>query len=30
VEWYRCRRDWWEPLLAARPGFEEQYARRDA
>jgi len=30
VEWYRSRRDWWEPLLAARPGFEEQYARRDA
>jgi len=28
VEWYRSRRDWWEPLLAARPGFEEQYARR--
>src|SRR6188472_891629 len=30
LEWYRSRRDWWEPLLAARPGFEEQYARRDA
>ncbi len=28
VEWYRSRRDWWETLLAARPGFEEQYARR--
>jgi dTDP-glucose 4,6-dehydratase len=30
LEWYRSRCDWWEPLLAARPGFEEQYARRDA
>jgi dTDP-glucose 4,6-dehydratase len=30
VQWYRSRRDWWEPLLSARPGFAEQYARRDA
>ena len=32
VEWYRSRRDWWEPIRSRRetPSPEEQYARRDA
>ena len=30
VEWYRANRDWWGPLAAARPSFEDQYARRDS
>jgi dTDP-glucose 4,6-dehydratase len=28
VEWYRARRDWWEPLIGEGRSFEEQYARR--
>jgi dTDP-glucose 4,6-dehydratase len=29
VEWYRARRDWWEPLRSGSGGdFAEQYARR--
>ena len=32
VEWYRSRRDWWEPIRSRTktPSPEEQYARRDA
>ena len=32
VEWYRSRRDWWEPIKirTQTPSPEEQYARRDA
>ena len=32
VEWYRSRRDWWEPIRSRTetPSSEEQYARRDA
>ena len=32
VEWYRSRRDWWEPIRSrtGTPSPEEQYARRDA
>lgn len=30
VEWYRANRDWWGPLAAARPSFEDQYARRES
>jgi dTDP-glucose 4,6-dehydratase len=29
VDWYRSRRDWWEPLIGEGRSFEEQYARRD-
>ena len=28
VEWYRSRRDWWEPLRSGARSFEDQYARR--
>lgn len=28
VEWYRSRRDWWEPLIGEGRSFEEQYTRR--
>ncbi|HET6657970.1 MAG TPA: NAD-dependent epimerase/dehydratase family protein [Gaiellaceae bacterium] len=28
VDWYRSRRDWWEPLIGLGRTFEEQYARR--
>jgi dTDP-D-glucose 4,6-dehydratase len=32
VEWYRSRRDWWEPIRSRTETLspEEQYARRDA
>ena len=32
MEWYRSRRDWWEPVRSrtGTPSPEEQYARRDA
>jgi dTDP-glucose 4,6-dehydratase len=30
VDWYRANRGWWEPLMAARPTFEEQYTSRDS
>ena len=32
VEWYRSRRDWWEPIRSRTetPSPEAQYARRDA
>ncbi len=32
VEWYRSRRDWWEPIRSRTetPSPHEQYARRDA
>jgi len=32
VEWYRSRRDWWEPMRSRTntPSPEAQYARRDA
>jgi dTDP-glucose 4,6-dehydratase len=32
VEWYRARRDWWEPirLRTVTPSPEEQYARRSS
>ena len=28
VDWYRSRRDWWEPLIGEGRSFDEQYARR--
>jgi dTDP-glucose 4,6-dehydratase len=30
VDWYRSRRDWWEPLVGEGRSFEEQYARRSS